>query len=395
MKKPLKSIVLILVTAIIMFVVPVSADMIARPEIINPETDFSLNNPEAKKTVTALAYDCDGEIIGPFNYYYAHEDGRLELRFADYYAPCSNGYIKLITLIKSSVNSDIGGQAFFIKSTDKRYISENHITIGNEAETYIVTATGTAPSQYTLPFVEKSTPAQLQAVNAAVKRSAKYLIMNSSPQRIVIDSKSELSTTASSDSSTGGSPLPLVAMTFNENGKITSYACYASCIASIVKYREPINYSDVTPKQVATSGANRFKYFNKSNLVTIEQMQDVLSLDYLSKIGSHYSTSFGITNKAMSQTSYKSIIDNGCVMLGIFRNPDDKSIMHALGLSQYKTVNGVVIARGMDPMNVDEDASEEENEELGYIDMKWVNGWLYYKFGSTDTNLYDHVTSYY
>ena len=82
-------------------------------------------------------------------------------------------------------------------------------------------------------------------------------------------------------------------------------------------------------------------------------------------------------------------------MLGIFRNPDDKLIMHALGLSQYKTVNGVVIARGMDPMNVDEDASEEENEELGYIDMKWVNGWLYYKFGSTDTNLYDHVTSYY
>ena len=64
MKKPLKSIVLILVTAIIMFVVPVSADMIARPEIIDPETDFSLNNPEAKKTVTALAYDCDGEIIG-------------------------------------------------------------------------------------------------------------------------------------------------------------------------------------------------------------------------------------------------------------------------------------------------------------------------------------------
>ena len=194
MKKPLKSIVLILVTAIIIFVVPVSADMIARPEIINPETDFSLNNPEAKKTVTALAYDCDGEIIGPFNYYYVHEDGRLELRFADYYAPCSDGYIKLITLIKSSINSDIGGNAFFIKSTDKRYIPENHITIGNEAETYIVTATGTAPSQYTPPCVVESTPEQLKAVNAVAKRSAKYLFMNSSPQRIVIDSEPELST---------------------------------------------------------------------------------------------------------------------------------------------------------------------------------------------------------
>ena len=190
MKKHLKSLILILVT----FVVPVSADMIARPEIINPETDFSLNNPEAKKTVTALAYDCDGEIIGPFNYYYVYEDGRLELRFADYYAPCSNGYIKLITLIKSSINSDIGGNALFIKSTDKRYIPENHIPIGNEAETYIVTATGTAPSQYTPPCVVESTPEQLKAVNAAAKRSAKYLFMNSSPQRIVIDSEPELST---------------------------------------------------------------------------------------------------------------------------------------------------------------------------------------------------------
>lgn len=194
MKRSLKSAALIIMTVIIIFVVPVSAGMLSRPEIINPETDFSLNNPEAKKAVTVLMYDCDGEIIGSFNHYYVYEDGRLELRFADYYAPCSDGYIKLITLIKSSINSDIGGNAFFIKSTDKRYIPENHIVIENEAETYIVTATGTAPSQYTLPCVVESTPEQLKAVNAAAKRSARYLFMSSSPQRIFIDLESELST---------------------------------------------------------------------------------------------------------------------------------------------------------------------------------------------------------
>lgn len=143
MKKHLKSIVLILVTTIIIFVVPVSADMIARPEIINPETDFSLNNPEVEKGVIALskAENGNGEIIGPFNFYVVHENGDIELRFADYYASRDDGKIILITLMQD-YEGGYAGQGRIIEKSSDEYITENHIKIANESAGYIVSTSG-------------------------------------------------------------------------------------------------------------------------------------------------------------------------------------------------------------------------------------------------------------
>lgn len=187
MKKHLKSIVLILVTAIIMFVVPVSADMIARPEIINPETDFSLNNPEAKKAVTTLAKaeECYGDIIGPFNFYYVRENGDIELRFGDYYAFRDDGKILLITLMQNYKGS-YAGQGQLIEKSDEEYIEGNHITIASDSAGYIVSASGVKYIEPIPQDLRYGTPEKLQAVNNVMSKYANYLLRESVPQKTSI-----------------------------------------------------------------------------------------------------------------------------------------------------------------------------------------------------------------
>ena len=182
MKKHLKSIVLILVTAIIIFVVPVSADMIARPEIINPETDFSLNNPEAKKAVTVLAKaeECYGDIIGPFNFYYVHENGDIELRFGDYYAFRDDGKILLITLMQD-YKGGYAGQGLLIEKSDEEYIEGNHITIASDSAGYIVSASGVKYIEPIPQDLRYGTPEKLKAEKIVVKRYSYYLFKKNTP----------------------------------------------------------------------------------------------------------------------------------------------------------------------------------------------------------------------
>lgn len=375
MKKHLKSIVLILVTAIIIFVVPVSADMVARPEIINPETDFSLNNPEAEKAVTALskAENGNGEIIGPFNFYFVHENGNIELRFADYYASRDDGKIILITLMQS-YDGYYAGQARIIEKSSDEYITENHITISNESAGYIISASGV---KYIKPIPQElrySTPEKLKAVNNVVKRSAKYLLKASVPQRVYLVSNTIRSSPI--NDTWVGNEVPCILMGYQTT-------CYSACIASIVRHRETA-YSSVSDSDTLQAGISRFgDDFENSTLVTIEQIYDVLMKDYLDNVGNHYSLSFGINSSAMSQSSYKSIIDNGCVILGVFREPAYLANMHALVLCQYKTENNTTIARGMEPAN---------GELRSYF---WSGNRIVCPFGNKTLHHYDHITSYY
>lgn len=381
MKKPLKSIVLILVTAIIMFVVPVSADMIARPEIINPETDFSLNNPEAKKAVTVLAKSerCYGEITGPFNFYFVHENGDIELRFADYYAFRDDGKILLITLMQD-YKGGYASQGLLIDKSDEEYIEGNHITISNESAMYIISVSGVKYAEPIPEDLRYSTPEKLQAINNVVSRSANYLLRESVSEitSFRLDEDVQLSSTETPSATLTGDAVPCIMM-----ATTTKTTCYSACIASIVRHREP-SFGNISDTDVYDVGKARFgEDFYKSTIVTIDQIYDVLTKDYLDKAGSHYSLAFSMSIKAMSQSSYKSIIDNGCVILGVFRVPANLEDMHAMVLCQYDTVDNDITAYAMEPAN---------GEIRPYF---WSNDRILCQFGNFIYYLYDHITSYY
>ena len=191
MSRKLKVITLILVTLSIVFGTQVGAELhIAKPEIIYPEYDFSLDNPEVLLQIQALVAslrDQDLQIIGPFCQYYVNGDGTLELRAANYNVFLPDGTPSLITLFINS-NGSLCGMMSFNASSSPEYIDENHIIVGNESETYIVKNSGIAElSAYQSDSSDYASDDRSRInVRKIIDNFSAYLLSYSEPQSVIL-----------------------------------------------------------------------------------------------------------------------------------------------------------------------------------------------------------------
>lgn len=377
MTRKLKVLTLILVTLSIVFGTQVAASLpIARPDVMYPEHDFSLDNPEVVRQIEALLVslrDQDLQIIGPFYQYYVNNDGTMELKAANYNVFLPDGTPNLVTMFISSHGS-LCGMAAFNASSLSDFVNENHYIIGNEDITYIVTSSGISElSEYCVKNPDSEAVAMSQTLVAQIIDSSSWYLLSSSDTRnVVLQKKMD---TSDNEVVKYGSELPIVYM--------GSGSCYSASTASIVKFREPDVFSDLTSTNVIFKGKDRNEDYIDTNLVTVDLMYDVMVKDYLNNGNlRHYTVSYDISDKAMSQSSYKSIISNGCVMLGIFRKTD-LALSHVVALCQYSEENDIVTAYCMEPMD-------------GTIKaLNWVDGFMHCRTGWVDAYLRDHITSYY
>lgn len=392
MTRKLKVLTLILVTLSIVFGTQVAASLpIARPDVMYPEKSFTLDNPEALKQVRVLVKvvtDAAAVVTGPYYGYYVNEDGSLEVRYADYNLTTSDGKKYLITL-GMSYGSVVGSMAYNAENSSD-YCEENHFIIGNRDLTYLVSDSSVKLlNEHSSEDGLATLTAKAIAVKNAIKNSSHYLLTLG--RKIFSTTEFNFNSISSINSNIVGSELPIVGMT----GSDGIGNCYSACIASIVRYREPLLYGNLTAKKVQIVGDDMYKrVFDYPAKVTIEIICDVMMTEYLDDTDTpHYSMAFGIYDTAMSQSSYKSIIDNGCVMLGVFRpgslsDSDNAGLMHSIALSQYSINEDVVTAIGIDPMGTGE-----------ILAINWVNDYMTIIKPNSNSwygfVLKDHITSYY
>ena len=406
MTRKLKVLTLILVTLSIVFGTQVAASLpIARPDVMYPEKSFTLDNPQTLASVRNLVEtldDANVRVTGPYNRYYANTDGTLELRIADYNVFGSNGEKYIISL---SLNDD-GNVCGTMRhnAENKSYFSEeDHMIIGNEELSYLVTADGKSeiPEFKYIESILNPPPPNAQMISAtenAISQASQYLIEHDASYIAQVDFSSS-GIQISSPSDRVGSELPLVGMMtkvkyYDEYGELHEYDrisnCYAACTASIIRFREPVLYNGLTSLDVFNTGYDRSLYYDSVTKVDIDLMYDVMMKDYLdNSTTNHYSMAFDITDQPMTQSSFKSIIDNGCVVLGVFRREKtatQTALMHAVALSQYSVSEstGTVTAYGMEP-----------TEYGAIIEIEWINGYMTLTGSWSNCRLRDHITSYY
>ena len=160
-----------------------------KPTVIYPGKSFSLDEPQALASVKNLTSTLDAasfkvKVTGPYNRYYANTDGILELRFADYNIFGSDGEKYIITLMLNDDGNVCGTMRHHAEN--KKYFSEeNHVVIGNEELSYLVTADGKSEIpefKYIESILNPPPPdeAMIKATERAVRRYSKYLIKQDS-----------------------------------------------------------------------------------------------------------------------------------------------------------------------------------------------------------------------
>lgn len=379
MKQKIKILALILVTLSIVFGTQVTADIISRPTVVNPELDLSLDNPAIWKELRGgTSLHPDSTIIGPYYVYYVNKDGELELNAAHFNIFRSDGKIDLMIL--SEGQYELARQVICDIDEDfYMFFNESHAIVGNEYLSYVVKPSGIEEinGEYTLFQFEPETAPKRQAdVKEIMGRYSGYLMNASQPQRIKRDEALSLMSDFTPD--IHGYEVDLV-----DQG--TFGTCYSASIASIVRFREPDLYGDLTADEVQEAGAKKYVgIFNNVYSTTLEVMYNVMMDCYLNNGETHhFSNYFDTTNRPMSETSYKSIIDHECIMLGWLRTTDQTGI-HVLVMNQYYyDEDGEFVAYCMDPF------------KLEMVDLKWQGDYLHQKFGYTDIYLNGNITSYY
>lgn len=202
-----------------------------------------------------------------------NKDGELELNAAHFNIFRSDSKIDLMIL--SERQYELARQVICDIDEDYyRFFNENHVIIGNEYLTYVIKPSGTEELNraYTLFQFEPETAPKRQAdVTEIMGR-------------------------------------------------------YSASIASIVRFREPDLYGDLTSDEVQEAGAKKYiGIFGNVYSTTLQVMYNVMMDCYLNNGKTHHSSNyFDTTNRPMSETSYKSIIDHECIMLGWLRTTNQR-----------------------------------------------------------------------
>lgn len=380
MKQKIKILTLILVTLSIVFGTQVAADIISCPTIVNPELDLSLDNSEVLKEIrNGSDSTSDATIFGPYYVYYVNKDGELELNAAHFNIFRSDGKIDLMIL--SEGKTELARQVICDIDEDfYMFFNESHAIVGNEYLSYVVKPSGIEEinGEYTLFQFEPETASKRQAdVKEIIGRYSSFLMYSSEPQ-MINRNESTLSLMSDFTPEIHGCEVDLV-----DQG--TFGTCYSASIASIVRFREPELYGDLTADEVQEAGAKKYVgIFNNVYSTTLEVMYNVMMECYLDNCETyHISNYFDTTNHPMSETSYKSIIDHECIMLGWLRTTDQTGI-HVIVMNQYYyDKDGDFVAYCMDPFKFE------------MVKLKWKDDYLYQKLGYTDLYLNGNITSYY
>ena len=193
MKRRLKTLTLIIVTLSIVFGTQVGAELhIAKPEIIYPECDFSLDNPEVVKKINTMIASLDDEkitIIGPFHIYYVNDDGSIELRSAQYNVFLSDGTPNLISIFLNSNGSLCSMMRYNVQKWHEFY-DEDHIIIGNENLCYVVKDSGLVElnGEYNIGASNEAhiDKARRKSVINIISRSSEYLMNESKTNTIIL-----------------------------------------------------------------------------------------------------------------------------------------------------------------------------------------------------------------
>ncbi len=196
MSRRLKALTLIIVTLSIVFGTQVGAELSSvKPEIIYPECDFSLDNPEVVRKINTMIASLDDEkitIIGPFHKYYVNDDGSIELRSAQYNVFLSDGTPNLISIFLNSNGSLCSMMRYNVQKWHEFY-DEDHIIIGNENLCYVVKDSGLVEltGEYNMGasddvHIDK---ARRDAVLNIISKSFDYLMNESKPDIMIIQTK--------------------------------------------------------------------------------------------------------------------------------------------------------------------------------------------------------------
>lgn len=157
-----------------------------------------------------------------------------------------------------------------------------------------------------------------------------------------------------------------------------SYSCHEACIASVASAYDT-NYSltaeDVDDDIEFYFGDYAFYYQYSTEAADIETVIDTI---YFSN-GQHYTLSF---TSGLSINSYKSIIDNGCVIMANSENSSGAGHVTVMCGYTNRSLGGVIVNM-MDPFS--------ETFRL----ITWSSGSFAYSMGISTLTLSDYVITYY
>ncbi|MCI8386876.1 MAG: hypothetical protein HFE63_00215 [Clostridiales bacterium] len=376
--KKIKCMVLVFVLIFMQVIgaIAVNADYIGLPKIINPGLDLSMNNPQVAKKVLSNAGSLGaGKITysGPFYWYCLNEDGSLRLNQANYNIRHEDGRTGVVTVYEFEGNI-VSAFRYNPDGNSPWFIDENYIAIGNDDGTFIVTYDNiyqfmplTCVANYT------DNPIKKAKVKTTAERCGNILLQSSKAMTAQF-TKSEMMNSASSTEV--GIDVPIVPQIVNGDS-YNGAVCWFACMASIVRTREPITYSELTALEVQNASMKIDTKYGR--LASIDDLEYLLQTLYLDE--KYHTTRSFHANCKMSQNSYKSIIDNECILLAYFGD-EDKNV-HAVVLSKYKYEDGNLKAICMDPLDSGD-----------IVSLGWIDGKLSLPFGSNYLIYRENVTSY-
>lgn len=376
LRKKLKLTVMALMLAAIQVIccMPVNAATTSTATVRYINTDFSLDNREVlikvMRTANTLADIVGAEctaVGGPYNAYYVNENGNVELDHAVFNLYFSNGKRGIYKLGIPGDPNGLGGQGYIVDSDSDEFITEPHIFIGNNSATYAVTEKGTAMIDNNLTSESLSVKQSNKALQAA-SGIGKDLLKKSCDKTIswfnLLIKASLMGVLLNTNPDPVGIEVPNISQFIPGESPGTEIGsnCYFACVTSIVQCREPVAFGDLTVSEVQDDFLDIDPTYGRLEMITIDEICDAmheLYLDSNSATVSHEShTSATSYDNPVTMSSYKAIINNGCLMLAMFGS--SSANVHAVVMCQYiEHSDGDIQAICMDPL-------EEE-----YITISW------------------------
>ena len=394
LRKKLKLTVMALMLAAIQVIccMPVNAATTSTATVRYINTDFSLDNREVlikvMRTANTLADIVGAEctaVGGPYNAYYVNENGNVELDHAVFNLYFSNGKRGIYKLGVPNNPNGLGGQGYIVDSDSDEFITEPHIIIGNESVTYAVTENSTTILDSNLVSESPSVIQSNKALQAASGIGKKLIDVETSENvswSLLNMKASTLGMTSLLSFTDHGINVPNVDQT--EGGQTTN--CYFACVASIVQYREPTVFGDFSVLDVQDDFLDIDPTYGRIEMITIDDICDAMHELYLDSPSAvyHHNSHVSATSYSnpVSKTSYKSIIDNDCLMLAMFGSSTVN--IHAVVMCKYREfTDGDIQGICMDPLNED------------YVVIDWNNsGHLMFELGFQDLYFREMIINY-